>query len=72
MVNKYERLDIIKDCEKFLNIIKNLKLYLIEFKEDKSIKTNNYLDDCIIRRNIYCFIIIIISDEYIFFTNNEI
>lgn len=37
-----------EDCEKFLNTIKDLELYLIKFEKDGSMKEKNYLDDCII------------------------
>lgn len=63
---------MVGDYKKFLNIIKNLESYLIEFKKDKSIKTKNYLNNCIVKEDIYCFIIVIIYNKYTFFTNNKI
>lgn len=46
-IDGHERPDKIEDCEKFLNIIKDLKLYLVEFEKDGLIKAKNYLNDCI-------------------------
>lgn len=62
---------MVGDYKKFLNIIKNLELYLIEFKKDKSIKTKNYLNNYIVKEDIYCFIIVITHNKYTFFTNNK-
>lgn len=63
---------MVEDCQKFLKIMKNLKLYLIKFEEDRSMKTKNYLDNCTIGNNICQLVIIITYDKYIFFINNEI
>lgn len=58
-VNKYKQLNIIETCKKFLNIMKNLKPYLVKFEENELIKAKNYLDNCIIKKDIHHFIIII-------------
>ena len=63
---------MVKNYDKFLNTMKNLKLYLIEFEEDRSIKTKNYSDDYIVEGNIHCFVIVITYNKYTFSTNNEI
>lgn len=44
---------MVENCQKFLKIIKDLEPYLVEFEEDKSMKTKNYLDDCIVAVNIH-------------------
>lgn len=46
--------------------MKDLELYLVEFEEDKSIKTKNYLDNYAIANNICQLIIVITNDKYIF------
>lgn len=63
---------MIKDCESFLKIIKDLELNLIEFEEDKSIKTRNYLNNYTIYKNICQFVILIAYNKDIFFVNNRI
>lgn len=71
-VNRYKQSNVVKSYKKFLNKINDLKLYFVEFKKNKIIKTKNYLNDYTIRKNVYYFIIIIIHDNCIFFANNEI
>lgn len=71
-IDKYEGPDIVEDYDKFLNIIKNLKLYLIEFEEDRLIKTKNYLDNYTVGRDIHCSVIVITHNKYIFSANNRI
>lgn len=33
--------------------MKNLELYLVKFKKDKSIKIKNYLNNYVVNKNIY-------------------
>ena len=40
---------MVKDCKKFLVMIKEIKLYFIEFRKDGIIKNKNYFSNCIIR-----------------------
>lgn len=65
-IDGHERLDIVKDCKKFL------KLYLIKFEKDESMKTKKYLDDYIVGKDKYYPIIIITYNKCIFFVNNRI
>lgn len=37
---------MVEDWNNFLTKIKNLKLYIIEFEEDKKMKSKVYLFDC--------------------------
>ena len=53
-------------------MMKDLQPYLIEFEEDRSMKTKEYLNNYIIRRDKCYLIIIITHNECIFFTNNRI
>lgn len=62
---------MIKDSAKFLNIIKDLKLYLIKFKKDRSIKTTIYLNNYLIIRDKSYFITIIIYNKCIFLINDK-
>lgn len=41
-INKYKHLNIIEDYQKILRIMKDPKLYLVEFEKDKSMKIKNY------------------------------
>lgn len=57
---------MIEDCKKFLNTIKDLEPYLVEFEEDGSMKTKNYPDDCAIGRDVRRFVIVITHNECTF------
>lgn len=63
---------MVEDYKKILSIMKDLKPYLVEFKEDRSIMTKNYLDDCTIKRDIRYSIIVITHNKYTFSVNNGI
>lgn len=65
-------LTMIEDYKKFLNTMKDLKVYLVEFEENELMKIKNYLLDCIIRRDIYYLVIIITYNKYIFSANDGI
>lgn len=63
---------MIEDCNKFLYTMKDLESYLIEFEKDRSIKTKKFPDNCTIKGDKYCLVIVITYNECIFFANNEI
>lgn len=44
----------------------------MEFEEDGSIKTKNYPDNCAIRGDVRCFVIVITHNECTFFANGGI
>lgn len=71
-INGYEQLDIIEDYKIFLNKIEKLKPYIIKFDENSLIKPKVYLLDYAIGDNHWQPIIVIIYNEYIFFSNNSI
>lgn len=48
LIDNYERLNIIKDCENFLKMIKKLKLSFIKFIKNGSIKDKKCLFNCVI------------------------
>lgn len=52
--------------------MKDLKPYLIKFEKDRSMNTKDYSNKYVVKRNKYCFVIIIIYNKYIFFANNKI
>lgn len=62
-----------EDQKNFLKKITELKLYIVEFEKNIIIKEKIYLFDYTLIHNLNCCLnIIIIYDEYIFFTNNSI
>lgn len=63
---------MVEDREKFLNTIKNLEPYLVEFEENRLMKTKNYLDDCTVKGDVRYSVIVITYNECTFFTNNGI
>lgn len=71
-VDRHERIDMVKDCKKFLSTMKDLEPYLIKFKENGLIKTKKYLDDCAVEEDKHCPIIVITHNEYIFSANDRI
>lgn len=62
-IDKYEQLDVVEDCEIFFNIVKYLELYLVEFEKDRSMKTKNYPNDYIIKKDVCCLIIVITNNK---------
>lgn len=52
--------------------IKDLKPYMVEFKEGSKIKLKIYLLDCVIAGNNWQPIIVITYNEYTFSANNSI
>lgn len=60
---------MVEICEKFLSMMKNQKLYLVEFEENGSMKAKYYPDDYIIKKDLYYSLIVITHNEYIFLAN---
>ena len=71
-VDGHEQLDVIEDCKKFLNTIKDLEPYLVEFEEDGSIKTKKYLDNCVMGGNKHRSVNVITHDKCTFSANDRI
>lgn len=61
---------MVEDCKKLLNTIKNLKPYLVEFEENRSIKIKKYLDDCIIEGD-KCYLVIVTTYDKCKFSTND-
>lgn len=45
-VNGHEQSDRIEDCANFLNQMKELKSYMVEFSHNSAMKSKVYLSDC--------------------------
>ena len=63
---------MIEDQERFLKIMKELELYLIEFEEDSTMKTKNYLSNCKVGGDKRQPIIVITYDKCTFSSNHGI
>ena len=63
---------MIKDREKFLNTMKDLELYLVEFEEDGSMKVKNYPDNCVVGGDVRRPDIVITHNKCTFSTNDGI
>lgn len=74
-VNKYKWSNKIEDYKNFLNKIKKLKSYLVEFNRNSIMKNKIYLFKYIIKiedYQDYQLIIIIVQNKYCFLENNSI
>lgn len=71
-IYKYKQSEVVEDYNNFLKKIKEFKLYIVEFEKNGIIKAKIYLSDYIVKKLNQYLIIVIIYDEYIFFTNNNI
>lgn len=69
MIDKYKYLNVVKDWQIFLKIIKKLKSYLVEFEKNGFMKTKDYTDDCAVVNNKRQLIIIITHYNCTFFAN---
>lgn len=63
---------MLEDYKKFLDKIKKLESYLVNFNKDVIIKNKTYLSNCIIKKKNCWLIIMIIYNKNIFLTNNSI
>ena len=71
-INGHEQSDVAEDCKVFLNKIEELKLYIVEFDKDGTIKPIVYPLNCVIGGNDWRPIIVITHDECTFSANNKI
>lgn len=71
-VDRHKWLDIIEDHDRFLNKIKELKLYLVKFDENDKIKDKIYSSDYGIGDKNCQPVIVITHNECIFSTNDGI
>lgn len=56
----------------FLKIIKEFELYLIEFRENNTIKVKNYFLNCKLKNDKHWLIIVYTYNKYMFWLNNSI
>lgn len=71
-MNRYKRSNIVENCKIFFIKIKKLKLYMVEFKEDCTIKSKAYSSNYAIKGDKRQSIIVITYNKYIFSINNRI
>ena len=71
-IDGHEQPDVIEDRKKFLNTMKDLEPYLVEFEEDGSIKTKEYPDDCAVGGDKRRPVIVITHDGCTFLANDGI
>lgn len=65
-IDKYKQSDIIENCSNFLKKIEKLKLYMVEFDKDSTIKPKIYLSDYTVKGENQQLIIVITYVECIF------
>lgn len=70
--NGHEQPDVVENHKVFLEKIKKLKPYMIDFDKNGVIKPKVYLSDCAIEGNNRQPIIIITHNKRTFFANNRI
>lgn len=63
---------MIEDRAKFLQVMKDLEPYIVEFEEDGSMKAKDYLSDCAVGGDIRRPVIVITHDECTFSANDGI
>lgn len=71
-VDGHKQPDMVEDRRKISKYNKDLKPYLVEFKEKGLMKTKKYPDDYAIEEDKYCLVIVITHDKCIFFANDGI
>ena len=71
-IDGHEQPDVIEDCKVFLNKMKELKPYIVEFDENDAMKPKTYSLNCAVGGNHWQSIIVIIYDKYTFSANDDI
>ena len=71
-VDRHKQSDVEEDYKRFLNKMKDLKPYLIEFNKNGTMKDKTYSLDCIVRNENCQQIMIITHDECTFLANDNI
>ena len=69
-LDRHEREDVMEDRHKFLQIMKNYALYIVDFKADGSMEEKEYPLDCAVGGPDRRPIIVITHDESIFSAND--
>lgn len=71
-IDEYEQSDVVKDRKNFLQKIKELRPYIVEFKENNTMKLIVYLLESAVERNNWLLATIITHDKYKFSANNRV
>ena len=71
-VDGHKRSNVVEDRKNFLKNEEELKPYVVDFKEDDTIKPKVYLFDCELGENNWQSIIVITNDGFTFSTNDGV
>ena len=71
-IDSHERSDLVEDQNHFLIQMEELKLYMVEFNEDSTMKAKDYPVNCAVGEEERHPIIVITHDEYTFSANDGI
>lgn len=71
-IDSHERPNMVKDQNCFLTRMEKLKLYMVEFNEDVTMKAKDYPVNWAVRGEECCPIIVITHDKYTFSINDGI
>lgn len=69
---RYEQSAIVEDSSNFLEKMKELKPYMVEFSKDGTMKSKVYPPDCAVEGKNHQQIIIITHDKCLFFANDDV
>lgn len=69
-INEHERSDVVKDRNNFLEMMKDLKPFMVEFESDGSMKPKEYLPNCAVGGDERRPIIVITHNECTFSAND--
>lgn len=47
-IDRYKQSYGVEDCNKFFRVIEDLKLYMVEFEKDETMKANVYLSNYVV------------------------
>lgn len=70
-VHKYKQSDMVEDYIHFLKKMEKLKLYMIEFNKDSTIKLKVYHFNCVVEGKNQRAVTVITYDKCIFSANNS-
>lgn len=71
-INGHEQADVVEDQTRFLQRMKELEPYMIEFEQDGTMKPKTYPSDCAAGGEKCQPIVVITHDESIFSANNRV
>lgn len=71
-IDEHEQPNVVEDRRVFLYKIEEIKLYIVEFDENSTIKLKTYRSNCTVENNHWQTIIIITNNKYRFSVNDKI